>query len=114
MEGHQVMRREFAGSSVVVAIVMVLGTSRFAALGGSADRSSPVHALFSLEEPQGGPFPSDRFTVPDPSQNTLIRVSLPLPNCDEHPSDCEDLDVVNTLDGFNLQPRLSIPFEAPV
>jgi hypothetical protein len=31
------------------------------------------------------------------------------------PSDCADLDVINnTLDGFNLQPRLSIPFDGPI
>jgi hypothetical protein len=30
------------------------------------------------------------------------------------PSDCEDLDVINTLDGFNLLPRLSIPFDGPI
>jgi hypothetical protein len=29
-------------------------------------------------------------------------------------SDCADLDVINTLDGFNLQPRLSIPFSGPI
>ena len=30
------------------------------------------------------------------------------------PSDCEDIDVLNTLDGFNLQPRISIPFSGPI
>jgi hypothetical protein len=29
-------------------------------------------------------------------------------------SDCADIDVINTLDGFNLQPRLSIPFSGPI
>jgi Bacterial virulence factor lipase N-terminal len=74
----------------------------------------PVHALFDLTSPTGGPFPSDRFTIADRGQNTGLRVNLPKPDCDARPSDCEDLDVINTLDGFNLQPRLSIPFDGPV
>jgi pimeloyl-ACP methyl ester carboxylesterase len=73
-----------------------------------------VHALFSLESPTGGPFPSDVFTVEDSSQNTGLRVNLPKPDCIQRPSDCEDLDVINTLDGFNVQPRLSIPFDGAI
>jgi hypothetical protein len=70
-----------------------------------------VHALFDLTTPTGGPFPSDAFTVAAPTQNTGRRVNLPLPDCTVRPSDCNDLTVINTLDGFNLQPRLSIPFD---
>jgi hypothetical protein len=82
---------------------------------------SPVHAgigavrpLFDLSAPAGGPFPSNRFTIPDPSHRTGLRVNLPKPDCGQRPSDCEDLDVVNTLDGFNVQPRLSVPFDGPI
>ena len=77
-------------------------------------QSTVVQALFGLETPTGGPFPSDRFTVEDGSHNTRLRVSLPLPDCGVRPSDCADLAVINTLDGFNLQPRLSIPFDGPI
>src|SRR5438093_12340540 len=73
-----------------------------------------VHALFNLETRTGGPFPSDWFTVIDKSHKTGRRVNLPLPNCVERPSDCEDIKVINTLDGFNLEPRLSIPFDGPI
>jgi len=73
-----------------------------------------VHALFDLGAPDTGAFPSDWFTVADPSHNTGRRVTLPLPNCLVRVSDCEDLEVINTLDGFNLQPRLSIPFSGPI
>jgi len=73
-----------------------------------------VQALFDLETPTGGPFPSDRFTVTDPSHNTGLRVNLPLPDCEARPSDCDDLQVINTLDGFNLQTRVSIPFSGPI
>jgi hypothetical protein len=77
-------------------------------------QASAVHALFNLDTPAGGPFASDRFTVPDPSQNTGRRVNLPLPDPATHPSDYQDTQVLNTLDGFNLQPRLSIPFDGPI
>ena len=76
--------------------------------------ASGVHALFDLSTSHGGPFPSDVFTVLDRSQNTRLRVNLPYPDCLERPSDCRDLDVINTLDGFNVQPRLSIPFDGPI
>ncbi|MDQ3622307.1 MAG: hypothetical protein M3463_07440 [Verrucomicrobiota bacterium] len=78
------------------------------------ERHRGVHALFDLATPAGGPFPSDRFTVRDRSHNTGRRVNLPKPDCDERPSDCEDIDLLNTLDGFNMQPRLSIPFDGPI
>jgi hypothetical protein len=71
-------------------------------------------ALFDLSTPQGGPFPSDRFTVADASQLTSRRVNLPLPDGAARPSDFADTNVINTLDGFNLQPRLSIPFSGQI
>ncbi len=73
-----------------------------------------VHALFELRSPATGPFPSDWFAVTAHSNNTRLRVQLPLPDCQVRLSDCEDLDVINTLDGFSLQPRLSIPFDGPI
>jgi hypothetical protein len=73
-----------------------------------------VEALFDLKFQATSPFPSDRFTVADHDQKTGVRVSLPKPNCSARPSDCADIDVINTLDGFNLQPRLSIPFSGPI
>jgi hypothetical protein len=75
---------------------------------------SAVHALFDLGSPGGGPFPSDRFTVADYAQNTGRRVNLPLPDPVTNPSDYQDTQVLNTLDGFNLQPRLSIAFDGPI
>src|SRR5262245_5258195 len=65
-------------------------------------------AAFDLDNPDRGPFPSDRFTVADASQLTNRRVDLPLPDRATRPSDYDDVAVINTLDGFNLQPRLSI------
>ena len=62
----------------------------------------------------GAPFPTNLLTVPDPTQITGVRVSLPSPNCAANPSDCADVAVLNRLDGFNVQPRLSIPFSGPI
>src|SRR5262249_43503090 len=77
-----------------------------------------VQGRFDLTDPQGGPFPADRFTVPDATQLTGLRVDLPTTRLDckanPRPSDCNDIDVLNTLDGFNLQPRLSVPFTGPI
>src|SRR2546426_1489220 len=73
-----------------------------------------VEARFDLLSPGGGPFPSDRFAVEDDSHLTGVRVNLPKPDCATRPSDCADVDVINTLDGFNVQPRLAIPFTGPI
>src|SRR5881396_2658676 len=92
----------------------LMGILLFVLLLPAFAQAGRVHALFSLETLAGGPFPSDLFTVADQSQNTGLRINLPKPDCLARPSDCEDLDVINTLDGFNLQPRLSIPFDGPI
>jgi Bacterial virulence factor lipase N-terminal len=73
-----------------------------------------VHPLFNLNSTAASPFPSDRFTVFDVQQRTNLRVNLPLPDCSTHPSDCLDVALLNQLDGFNTQPRLSIPFDGPI
>jgi hypothetical protein len=77
-------------------------------------QGSTTEARFSLDAPTDGPFPSDWFTVPDHTNKTHRRVSLPLPDCEVRVSDCEDLAVLNTLDGFNLRPRLSVPFDGTI
>ena len=80
----------------------------------AAPAQENVEARFDLADPAGGPFPSDRFTVSDSSQLTGVRIKLPKPDCSVQPSDCSDIDVLNTLDGFNMQPRLSIPFTSAI
>jgi hypothetical protein len=59
-------------------------------------------------------FPSDRFTVRDWSNATFRRVALPKPDCAVRPSDCADIDVINTLDGFSTQPRFTVPFTGDI
>ena len=62
----------------------------------------------------GSPFPSNRYTVFDGTQNTLRRVQLPKPDCAVQVSDCQDIDVINTLDGFSTQPRITVPFTGDI
>jgi hypothetical protein len=73
-----------------------------------------VHVLFNVEDPDKGVFPSDAFTVEDDSQKTALRMNLPLPDCRVQVSDCADLALINVLDGFNLQPRVTVPFDGDI
>jgi hypothetical protein len=81
--------------------------------GGHEDCA--VHPLFDLWSPETSPFPSDRFTVADGDQITGRRVNLPLPaDCVANASDCDDIRVLNRLDGFHQHPRVSIPFDGEI
>ena len=62
----------------------------------------------------GQPFPTNLYTVRDRTQATGLRVDLPTPDCVVRPNDCADVAVLDTLDGFNIQPRISIPFDGPI
>lgn len=93
----------------VAALVVVTTLSLAASPLGQEYRT---YALFNLDSRAESPFPSDWHTIVDHTQNTRHRVNLTTLNCQV--SDCEDLDVINTLDGFNLQPRLSIPFSGAI
>src|SRR5256885_8043660 len=81
---------------VIAAVVLAFPATAFA----------KTHAL--------QPFPSNLNTVPDASQVTGLRVDLPKPNCKKFPSDCADVAVLDTLDGFNIQPRIAIPFSGAI
>jgi len=73
-----------------------------------------VSVVFDLSGPASSPFPSDRFTRFDLTQYTFQRVNLPKPDCAVRVTDCQDIDVVNTLDGFNIEPRVSVPFTGTI
>ena len=85
----------------------------FSAASG-ADTGSSTYVRFDPSNPTVGPYPTDFLTVADPFQKTGRRVNLPLPDCSAQPSDCQDLALLNQLDGFNLQPRIRVRFSAPV
>ena len=78
------------------------------------DEPPRVHPLFQLSERAASPFPSDIFTVVDAAQATGRRVNLPYPDCAARPSDCDDIGYLNTLDGFSLTTRISIPFDGAI
>jgi dienelactone hydrolase len=96
--------RSIAGRAAFVLILLLSVTA-------SAAR---VRVLVDARDPERTLFPSDRFTVFDFAQNTFQRVQLPKPDCRTQPLACEDIDVLNTLDGFNVQPRLTIPFSGAI
>jgi hypothetical protein len=83
-------------------------------LFSSAVLADGVSVRADPNDPAGSPFPSNRFTVFDGTQNTLRRVSLPKPDCSVRVSDCQDIDVINTLDGFSTQPRITVPFTGDI
>ena len=87
-------------------------TVRRAALFAFLALAFPASALATTTA--GQPFPSNLDTVFDPAQATGLRVDLTKPDCTVRPTDCADIDVLNTLDGFNIQPRISIPFSGPI
>jgi hypothetical protein len=78
------------------------------------DEDGPVSVRADASDPLGTVFPSDLFTVHDHGQLTRRRVALPKPDCTTNPNDCFDIDVLNELDGFSLQPRITIPFTGAI
>jgi hypothetical protein len=80
----------------------------------SAAHADGVSVRAELDSLDGAPFPSNRFTVFDDGQRSLRRVALPKPDCAVRPSDCADIDVLNTLDGFSTQPRFTVPFTGDI
>lgn len=92
-------------------VAVLLSASCFVPLAVWAEG---VEVLFDRRERSKTMFPSNRFTVFDLSQNTLRRVNLARPDCAVNLVRCQDIDVLNKLDGFNIQPRLSIPFSGPI
>jgi hypothetical protein len=69
---------------------------------------------FDPSTPSVGPFPTDFLTVTDPSQKTALRVNLPLPDCATQPNNCAEANALNQLDGFALQPRISVQFSGAI
>jgi dienelactone hydrolase len=59
-------------------------------------------------------FPTDRLTTPDPAQLTGRRVALLAPSCPIDPSGCDEVALLNQLDGFSVNPRVAITFDAPI
>jgi Bacterial virulence factor lipase N-terminal len=95
---------------------LTLGVALLSPLAALADppASAGVRVKFDLSDPAASPFPSDRYSVRDWSNRTYRRVNLPTPDCAVRISDCQDIAVINTLDGFSTQPRITVPFTGPI
>jgi hypothetical protein len=77
-------------------------------------QSAPVQVRQG-STPETTVFPNDRFTVPDAAQLTGLRVAMPVPTCTPQTrSICDTVAILNTTDGFDLQPRFFIPFTGDI
>jgi len=92
-----VARAAVTRAAVAVSVVLLLAASAAAA--------AQVRAVF----------PTDRFTVADPAQLTGRRVALPLPQkCAPPSAGCDEIRLLNELDGFSVNPRVAIRFSGPI
>jgi len=76
--------------------------------------ASGVTVGWSLQDPTIGPYPTDALTTPDSTQKNGMHINLPMPDCTTAPSDCQDVQLINQLDGFQTAPRFTVTFSAPV
>ncbi len=75
--------------------------SAFWPRGGQRQRLFTQSSSQELSRRERGPFPSDQFTVVDHHELTGLRIHLPSPDCVVPVSECQDLEILNQLDGFN-------------
>jgi hypothetical protein len=73
--------------------------------------------LFQPGNPLIGPFPTNSLTSENPLQQTGLQVNLPPPPGCNGPSSstaCVNALLENQLDGFSLNPRITVCFSGPV
>ena len=93
---------------------LLLTLALLAALAPLPASAAPVH-LLSGSTPETRIMPSNLFTVADAAQLTGIRVNLPVPACSSaNYSICDNLRLLNLQDGFDLRPRVTVPFSGPI
>ncbi len=73
-----------------------------------------VTVRFDPASPDVGPFPTDFLTVPDTAQKTGLRINLPMSDCSAGASLCQEISLINSLDGYQLQPRIRVRFSAAI
>ncbi len=73
-----------------------------------------VSVNWNPADPTVGPYPTDVLTVPDTTQKNGFHINLPMPDCTAAPTDCQDVQLLNQLDGFQTAPRISIQFSGPI
>ena len=97
------------------ALLLLAALMAAATVAASAASAADPVRLLTGPTPETGAFPADRFTVADPAQLTGRRVALPVPTCTAGTRTvCDSLSLLNTLDGFDLQPRVFLPFSGRI
>ena len=77
--------------------------------------AAPTVSVRAGATPETAVFPNDRFTVADARQGTGRRIAFPVPDCTAATrSTCDAVRLLNTLDGFDLQPRVFVPFTGDI
>src|ERR1700682_1185010 len=107
--------RVLSGVLYAALVAAVVGSSMAAAAPASA---APIGVRLGTTF-RAAIFPHDRFTVRDRTQLTgrrvNLRVGIDYPGCDQtNYSVCDSYAMLNKLDGFDLQPRVTIPFTGPI
>src|SRR5437588_3385075 len=98
-------------ASVALAVTLAAGLVAPA----EASATPAVRVLRGSNPAVTAVFPDDRFTVPDARQVTGRRVHLPMPSCTARTSStCDSVRLLNQLDGFDIQPRVYVPFSGPI
>ncbi len=92
---------------------LLRGVTLLACLGASFSQAA-VFVQFNPAVPAIGPYPTDFLTVPDSNQKSGLRINMPLPDCKAQPGSCSELSLLNTFDGFNLNPRFRVKFSGPI
>jgi hypothetical protein len=94
---------------------LLMATVAVAALLPITASAAPAVKVLTGSTPDTRIMPSNNFTVPDAAQLTGRRVNLPVPVCDAtNSSICDDLTLLNLQDGFDLRPRVTVPFSGPI
>ncbi|MCU1263407.1 MAG: hypothetical protein JWO80_6292 [Bryobacterales bacterium] len=73
--------------------------------------------LFQPTSSSVGPFPSNALTIQTSTQKTGLQVNLPLPaGCTSLSTsiECSNTQLLNQLDGFSVNPRITVCFSGPV
>ncbi len=102
------MSRPLATRRALAAVGAVALCVTAIALPSAASANGPEHGVAVTL------FPTNALTVRDPLQLTGRRVALPMPDCAVRPTDCNTVQQLNQLDGFDIDPRLSLTFSASV
>lgn len=79
--------------------------------------TAPTTVLFQPTSPTVGPFPTNALTVAASSQKTGLQVNLPAPSgCTPASTalQCVNVELLNQLDGFSVNPRITVCFSAAV